>query len=86
MASGALPPGFPAIEIEGEHYWDGGLVFTAPRLRRVSCFSEFTRSKSNHYFVTGEVILHAGRIANGALERPRSRNRKHIQAHNRVNQ
>jgi NTE family protein len=22
MASGALPPGFPAIEIEGEHYWD----------------------------------------------------------------
>ena len=24
MASGALPPGFPAIEIEGEHYWDGG--------------------------------------------------------------
>jgi len=23
MASGALPPGFPAIEIEGEHYWDG---------------------------------------------------------------
>jgi NTE family protein len=26
MASGALPPGFPAIEIEGEHYWDGGLV------------------------------------------------------------
>jgi len=26
MASGALPPGFPAIEIEGEHYWDGRLV------------------------------------------------------------
>ena len=26
MASGALPPGFPPIEIEGEHYWDGGLV------------------------------------------------------------
>jgi hypothetical protein len=25
MASGALPPGFPAVEIEGEHYWDGGL-------------------------------------------------------------
>ena len=26
MASGALPPGFPAVEIEGELYWDGGLV------------------------------------------------------------
>jgi NTE family protein len=24
MASGALPPGFPAIKIDGEHYWDGG--------------------------------------------------------------
>src|SRR4051812_48523802 len=26
MASAAWPPAFPAIEIEGEHYWDGGLV------------------------------------------------------------
>jgi NTE family protein len=30
MASGALPPGFPAIEIEGERYWDGGLVSNTP--------------------------------------------------------
>ena len=30
MASGALPPGFPPIEIEGEHYWDGGLVSNTP--------------------------------------------------------
>ena len=30
MASGALPPGFPAIEIEGKHYWDGGLVSNTP--------------------------------------------------------
>jgi NTE family protein len=30
MASGALPPGFAAIEIEGEHYWDGGLVSNTP--------------------------------------------------------
>ncbi len=30
MASGALPPGFPAIEIEGEHFWDGGLVSNTP--------------------------------------------------------
>jgi NTE family protein len=30
LASGALPPGFPAIEIEGEHYWDGGLVSNTP--------------------------------------------------------
>ena len=30
MASGALPPGFPAIEIEGEPYWDGGIVSNTP--------------------------------------------------------
>lgn len=30
MASGALPPGFPAVEIEGEAYWDGGLVSNTP--------------------------------------------------------
>ena len=30
MASGALPPGFPPIEIDGEPYWDGGLVSNAP--------------------------------------------------------
>jgi NTE family protein len=30
MASGALPPGFPPVEIDGEHYWDGGLVSNAP--------------------------------------------------------
>jgi len=30
MASGALPPGFPPVEIDGEHYWDGGLVSNTP--------------------------------------------------------
>ena len=30
MASAALPPGFPPVEIECEHYWDGGLVSNTP--------------------------------------------------------
>jgi len=30
MASAALPPGFPAVEIQGEYYWDGGLVSNTP--------------------------------------------------------
>ena len=30
MASGALPPGFPPVEIDGELYWDGGLVSNTP--------------------------------------------------------
>lgn len=30
MASGALPPGFPSIEVDGKHFWDGGLVSNTP--------------------------------------------------------
>ena len=30
LASGALPPGFPPVEINGELYWDGGLVSNTP--------------------------------------------------------
>ena len=30
MASGALPPGFAPVEIDGEHYWDGGIVSNTP--------------------------------------------------------
>ena len=35
IASGSLPPGFPAAEIDGEHYWDGGIVSNSP-LRTVA--------------------------------------------------
>lgn len=30
MASGALPPAFPAVEIDGQYYWDGGIVNNTP--------------------------------------------------------
>src|SRR5262245_48878588 len=30
IASGSLPPCFPATEIDGEYYWDGGLVSNTP--------------------------------------------------------
>jgi NTE family protein len=30
MASGALMPWFPAVEIDGEYYWDGGIVSNTP--------------------------------------------------------
>ncbi|MEI6153020.1 MAG: patatin-like phospholipase family protein [Deltaproteobacteria bacterium] len=29
-ASGALPPGFPPVTIDGEQYWDGGIVTNSP--------------------------------------------------------
>jgi len=30
MASGALPPGFPPVQIDGDFYWDGGIVSNSP--------------------------------------------------------
>ncbi|MFZ4762816.1 MAG: patatin-like phospholipase family protein [Alphaproteobacteria bacterium] len=30
LASGSLPPGFPATEIDGQWYWDGGCVSNTP--------------------------------------------------------
>lgn len=30
MASGAIPPAFPAVKIDGEPYWDGGIYSNTP--------------------------------------------------------
>ena len=40
MASGALPPAFPAVRIDGELYWDGGVLSNTP-VERV--FDEYPR-------------------------------------------
>ena len=43
MASGALPPGFPAVEIDGEQYWDGGLVSNTPLQYMMEMLPRFSR-------------------------------------------
>src|SRR5882762_6090981 len=43
MASGALPPGFPAVEIDGEQYWDGGLVSNTPLQCVLDCLPRRSR-------------------------------------------
>src|SRR5260370_25484158 len=43
MASGALPPGFPAVEIDGECYWDGGLVSNTPLQYVLECVPRRSR-------------------------------------------
>lgn len=43
MASGALPPGFPAVEIDGEQYWDGGLVSNTPLQYMMEVLPRFSR-------------------------------------------
>jgi predicted patatin/cPLA2 family phospholipase len=50
MASGALPPGFPPVEIGGELYWDGGLDAAAIR---VGLFSASQSSKLSGRRVPG---------------------------------
>ena len=43
MASGALPPGFPPVEIDGELYWDGGLFSNTPLQYMVDCIPRRSR-------------------------------------------
>ena len=43
MASGAIPPGFPPIEIDGEQYWDGGLFSNTPLAYMVDYYPRRSR-------------------------------------------
>ena len=58
MASGALPPGFPAVEIDGEHYWDGGLVSNTPLDWVVD-----SRPRQGHAGVPGRSVERARRVS-----------------------
>ncbi|TDR90229.1 DUF3734 domain-containing protein [Enterovirga rhinocerotis] len=40
MASGALPPGFPPVQIDGRYYWDGGLVSNTPLQHVLDCATD----------------------------------------------
>ena len=65
MASGALPPGFAPVEIDGEHYWDGGLVSNTPlqyvldqpsQLRRVVFQVDLFPARGAMPATLGEVV------------------------------
>ncbi|HMK91075.1 MAG TPA: patatin-like phospholipase family protein [Methylocystis sp.] len=55
MASGALPPGFPMVEIEGEYYWDGGIVSNTP----LQYLLDYQRVK--HDFLIFQIDLFSAR-------------------------
>lgn len=60
MASGALPPGLPPIEIDGRWWWDGGLVSNTPLTHVL-----------DHQ--TGELLVfQVDLFPAAALERPRT--------------
>jgi NTE family protein len=43
MASGALPPGFPPVHIEGQDYWDGGILSNTPLQYVLDTFARSSR-------------------------------------------
>jgi NTE family protein len=57
MASAALPPGFPPIEIDGEHYWDGGVLSDTPLDQLLDA------ERSEHAGVPDRPLQCAGRDA-----------------------
>jgi NTE family protein len=93
MASGALPPAFPAVRIDGELYWDGGILSNTPAER---IFEDNPRRNSLIFAVhlwhpTGEEpetiwqILHrtkdiqySSRIANHIVRQGESHRLRHV--------
>jgi NTE family protein len=45
MASGSLPPGFPMTEINGSHFWDGGLFSNTPLSPAINRLEELDTDK-----------------------------------------
>jgi NTE family protein len=93
MASGALPPAFPAMRIDGELYWDGGILSNTP----TECiFEDYPRRNSLIFAVhlwhpTGEEpetiwqILHrqkdiqySSRIANYIVRQREAHRLRHV--------
>lgn len=58
MASGALPPGFPPIEIGGKYYWDGGLVSNTP----LNYIMEFTGPREDMCIFQVDVFSARGEL------------------------
>ncbi|MGD9502567.1 MAG: patatin-like phospholipase family protein [Methyloceanibacter sp.] len=93
MASGALPPAFPAVRIDGELYCDGGILSNTPAER---IFEDYPRRNSLIFAVhlwhpTGEEpetiwqILHrhkdiqySSRIANHIVRQRESHRLRHV--------
>ena len=63
MASAALPPGFPPVEIEGEHYWDGGVVSNTPLQYLLDAQRE-----SQHAGVPGRPVQRARHLPRNLLD------------------
>jgi NTE family protein len=77
MASGALPPAFPAIEIEGEHYWDGSaaarfsrhrdrrraLLGRRPRFEHAAAMGGRGSTAPRHFGLPGRLVERKWRVS-----------------------
>ena len=89
MASGALPPGFPPVRVDGELYWDGGLYSNTPLEtvlddmppENTLCFMVDLWSASGHEPTTLEEVQTRQKDVMFA-----SRSRRHIDAYVRTHQ
>ena len=64
MASGALPPGLPPVVIEGEPYWDGGLVSNTP----LQYVLDYTGDKSDKCIFQVDLFSARGAMPQNLLE------------------
>ncbi len=93
MASGALPPAFPAVRIDGELYWDGGILSNTPT---EAVFDDIPRRDSLIFSVNmwnpsgpepttmAEVfnrhkdVLYSSRIANQIAQQKKAHRLRHV--------
>ncbi len=86
LASGALPPGFPAVEIDGRLYWDGGVYSNTPL---DLLLSDRERTDTLCFAVDlWQLRAPAPRSINGVFSRQKeiqygSRSREHLEEHRR---
>ena len=89
MASGALPPGFAPVRVDGELYWDGGLYSNTPlevvlddepRVDRVCVMVDLWSANGNEPTTLGEVQTRHKDIMYA------SRSRRHIANYQRLHQ
>ena len=86
LASGALPPGFPAVDIDGRFYWDGGVYSNTPL---DLLLSDRERTDLLCFVVDlWQLQAPAPRSINGVFSRQKeiqygSRSREHLEEHRR---
>ncbi len=60
VASGSLPPSFPMVEIDGDHYWDGGLFSNTPLKPAFKCLEKIGDDDCEREIIMVELFPQEG--------------------------